>query len=299
MATNMFKRPLFQAPLSRLSCFKGEAIRYYRPMGLTPAYRPLGYSTVARTTFMRPPTISGLGKRHTLVKLDTVAQQNQLRLLSTSPKKLFNTLTKWQRRASLISAFGGGILLTIFIGPILLVTVGGIGAVFLWRNWRQIRGVQKEFSSVADGRIPNPLTNIGSMFASDQSQLTPALRKQAIERIKEEVEAPSSEISRYMSTNDSFNISFSDVQATSSSRSSATINGQHESKSYLDIEFTFTSDNDMKGFARARGSISGSQVNLEKTSLYWPQWDREMILPASLNSREKPRIIEGEFKDVD
>ncbi|KAG2175898.1 hypothetical protein INT44_000376 [Umbelopsis vinacea] len=267
-------------------------------MGLTQAYRPLGYSTVARTTFMRPPTISGLGQRHTLVKLQGVAQQNQLRLFSASPTKIFKTFTKWQRRASLISAFGGGILLTIFIGPVLLVTVGGIGAVFLWRNWRQIRGVQKEFSSVADGKIPNPLTNIGSMFASDPSQLTPALRKQAIERIKEEVEAPSSEISRYMSTDDAFNISFSDVQATSSSRSSTSINGQQESKSYLDIEFTFTSGNDAKGFARARGSTTGSQVNLEKISLYWPQWDREMILPASLNSQEKPRIIEGEFKDL-
>jgi hypothetical protein len=298
MATNMFKRPLSQVTLSCLSCFKGEAIRYQRPMGLTQAYRLLGYSTVARTTLMRPTTISGLGKRHPLMKLDCVAQQNQLRVFSTSPTKLFKTLTKWQRRASLISAFGGGILLTIFIGPVLLVTVGGIGAVFLWRNWRQIRGVQKEFSSVADGRIPNPLTNIGSIFTSDQSQLTPALRKQAIERIKEEVEAPSSEISKYMSTNDSFNISFSDVQATSSSRSSTTINGQQESKSYLDIEFTFTSGNDLKGFARARGSTSGSQINLEKISLYWPQWDREMILPASLNSRERPRVIEGEFKDV-
>lgn len=299
MATNMFKRPISQATLSRLSCLKGEAVRYQKPLGLTPAFRPLGYSTVVRPTFMRPTTISELAKRHSLVKLDCIAQQNQLRLISTSPTKLFKTFTKWQRRASLISAFGGGILLTIFIGPILLVTVGGIGAVFLWRHWRQIRGAQQEFSSVAGGRIPNPLSNIGSVFTLDQSQLTPALRKQAIERIKEEVETPSSEISRYMSTNDSFNISFSDVQATSSSRSSTTINGQHESKSYLDIEFTFTSGNDQKGFARARGSISGSQVNLEKISLYWPQWDREMILPATFNSQEKPRIIEGEFRDVE
>ncbi|KAH8547663.1 hypothetical protein BGW37DRAFT_470757 [Umbelopsis sp. PMI_123] len=295
----MLKRPLSQVTLSRFSHLRVEATRQLRPIPLTLAYRPFGHSSQVRTTLMRQTTIVSLGKGHPFVKLRCNAPQNQLRAYSRSPTNVYNALTKWQRRASLISAFGGGILLTIFIGPILLVTVGAIGAVFLFRNWRKIRALQNEFHAVSHGRISNPLANIGSLFSADLSHLAPALRSQAIERIKEEVESPSSAISRYMSTHDSFNISFSDVQATSTSQSSIRINGQNQSKSYLDIEFTFASSNSSKGFARARGSASGSQVNLEKISLYWPQWDREMVLAASPNSRERPRFIEGEFRDID
>jgi hypothetical protein len=77
-------------------------------------------------------------------------------------------------------------------------------------------------------------------------------------------------------------------------------NGRHESKNTVDIEFSITAGGGPTGIARARGTVYGSQVNLEKVSIYWPQWDKQTILPASSNtSQYRGRIIEGEFRDVD
>lgn len=296
---NMFKRPLSRALISPLSCLKHDMARINRPVSLAQVYRP-GPLGARRMMYQTP--ISALRNHHHFVKFVTVAPQTQVKRYSTSPTGLFRTFGKWQRRISLISAFGGGILLTIFIGPILLVTIGGVAAVFFWRYWRQTRALRHIMDSATaeNGVMQNPLANLSSLFSANTSQLASALHQQAVEKIKEDIESASSEISSYLSTDDPLSINFSDVLATSSSQSSAVFNGRHESKNTVDIEFSITAGGGPTGIARARGTVYGSQVNLEKVSIYWPQWDKQTILPASSNtSQYRGRIIEGEFRDVD
>lgn len=297
----MLKRPLSRTIFSRCSYLQNAMVTPSRPISIAQLCQP-GPLGATRTLYQRP-LISAFGQPHYFVKLAPISARSQIqRYYSMSPTSVFRTLTKWQRRASLITAFGGGILLTIFIGPILLVTVGGVAAVFWWRYWRQMRQLRREMDTMTSGNgiLQNPLANLGSLFSANQSQLTSTLQQQAIERIREDVESPSSEIVRYLSIDDPLDISFSDVHATSSSRSSTIFNGRHQSTTFVDLEFALSSGSGPKGIARARGSVNGNQVQLEKVSIYWPQWDRETVLPASLNSNSRTRrVIEGEFRDID
>ncbi|KAJ2960188.1 hypothetical protein NQZ79_g4362 [Umbelopsis isabellina] len=220
------------------------------------------------------------------------------------PPKIFRTFTKWQRRLSFISAFGGGIMLTIFIGPILLVAVGGAAAVFWWRYWRHMRSGSAGASSVnREDIVQNPLSSLGSLFSSSPAHLTEGLQTQAIERIKNDITDQSSDIARYLAIQSPNNLKFSDVYAESTSRSSAIHNGRREDKSYISIEFSLTASegHGTKGIAQARGTTDGEHVNLERLSIYWPQWDRETVLSGddkNGSNINRGRVIEGEFRDV-
>lgn len=220
------------------------------------------------------------------------------------PPKIFRTFTKWQRRLSFISAFGGGIMLTIFIGPILLVAVGGAAAVFWWRYWRHMRTGNAGASSVnRENLVQNPLSSIGSLFSSSPAHLTEGLQTQAIERIKDDINDQSSDIARYLATQSPSHLKFSDVYAESTSTSSAIHNGRREEKSYISIEFSLTAGegHGTKGVAQARGTTDGDHVNLERLSIYWPQWNRETVLTGDSKSGtniNRGNVIEGEFRDV-
>lgn len=151
--------------------------------------------------------------------------------------------------------------------------------------------------------VQNPLSSLGSLFSSSPAHLTEGLQTQAIERIKNDITDQSSDIARYLAIQSPNNLKFSDVYAESTSRSSAIHNGRREDKSYISIEFSLTASegHGTKGIAQARGTTDGEHVNLERLSIYWPQWDRETVLSGddkNGSNINRGRVIEGEFRDV-
>ncbi|KAG2172805.1 hypothetical protein INT43_000152 [Umbelopsis isabellina] len=309
MACNMFRR-LWSPPLGIQPTCLNNAGRHAGVISRPIAYRPslLVLARPIHQPALRPGALSsrlGLSNHFNRVPASLPHQYLHNRSFSLfKPPKIFRTFTKWQRRLSFISAFGGGILLTIFIGPILLVAVGGAAAVFWWRYWRHMRSGSVGESSVnRENLVQSPLSSIGSLFSNSPAHLTEGLQTQAIERIKDDLNDQSSDIGRYLATQSPNQLKFSDVYAESTSKSTAIHNGRREDKSYISIEFSLTAGegHGTKGIAQARGTTDGEHVNLERLSVYWPQWNRETVLSGETKNGtniNRGSVIEGEFRDV-
>ncbi|KAG0186942.1 hypothetical protein DFQ28_007083 [Apophysomyces sp. BC1034] len=207
------------------------------------------------------------------------------------------TTTKTKRRMALAATFGGITLISAVFGPIVWVTVLGVGSVVTWRTWSKTQKIWQTLSPQAS-TASSVATNILGVLKSQvkEHHLTDGIRQDAIDHLL--AWADTDDGRRVLV--DEFNVDHVKQLTFLPVHAMTTVERGNSRK--VNLEFWVEDDQSVgnRGGAcivRAIANVNkDGQVQLEDIRLSAPGWHADEVIPLKKSVPDK--VIEGEFLDV-